>query len=72
LFVRPEADMRQDGLEDFIAEFRRMLPAQSATVQAIDRHDPLEQIVLKAIEEGFTEFVDRLGRAMEICLRRGV
>ena len=66
-----EAEMGQNGMEEFIAEFRVMLPAQSKTAQAIDRQDPFEQIAFKAIDEGYTEFVDQFSKFMEVCLRRG-
>src|SRR5262249_44280579 len=32
------------GLEELIAEFRQMLPAQCETAQAIDRQEPFERI----------------------------
>jgi hypothetical protein len=57
-------------LEELIAEFRVMLPAQSKTAQAIDGQDPFERIAHKAIDEGYIEFVDQFSRFMEICLRR--
>ncbi len=47
------------------------MPAQSKTAQAIDRQDPFEQIAFKAIDEGYTEFVDQFSKFMEVCLRRG-
>jgi len=58
-------------LEELIAEFRPMLPAQSKTAQAIDRQDPFEEIAFMAIDEGYIEFVDQFSKFMEICLRRG-
>jgi len=58
------------GLEELITEFRRVLPAQSRTAQAIDRQDSFEQIVRRAIDDGYVEFVDQFSRFMEICLRR--
>ncbi len=64
-------EMEQNGLEEFIAEFRPELPAESRTAQAIDQQDPFEQIVYKAIDDGYVEFADELGRFMEIYLRRG-
>ena len=66
--------MGQDvsGLEEFLAEFRPTLPAQSRTAQAIDRQAPFEQIARKAIDDGYLEFADRLNRFMEICLRRSM
>ena len=62
--------MRQNGLEEFVAEFRLKLPAQSKTAQAIDRKDPFEKIAFKAIDEGYVEFVDQFSKFMEVCLRR--
>src|SRR6267378_2076057 len=70
-----EAAMGQNGLEhgleEFVAEFRTMLPAQCKTAQAIDRQEPFEEIAFKAIDEGYVEFVDQFSKFMEICLRRG-
>ena len=57
-------------LEELIAEFRPMLPAQCKTAQAIDRREPFEEIAHKAIDEGYIQFVDQFGKFMEICLRR--
>jgi hypothetical protein len=62
--------MGQDGLEEFIADFRRRLPAQSKTAQAIDRREPFETIAFKAIDEGYTDFVDQFSSFMEVCLRQ--
>jgi hypothetical protein len=58
-------------LEELIAEFRPMLPAQSKTAQAIDQHDPFDEIAHKAIDEGYLQFADQFSKFMEICLRRG-
>jgi hypothetical protein len=60
------------GLEEFLAEFRPSLPAHSETAQAIDRRAPFEQIARRAIDDGHIEFADRLGRFLEVSLRRGV
>ena len=60
----------EHGLEEFVAEFRLKLPAQSKTAQAIDQKDPFEKIAFKAIDEGYVEFVDQFSNFMEICLRR--
>ena len=63
--------MEQDaGLEELISEFRRMLPAQCETAQAIDRQEPFERIALKAIEDGYIEFSQQFAQFMETCLRR--
>ena len=45
------------GLEEMIAELRRMLPAQSDTAQAID--------------DGYIEFSHQFTQFIETCLRRG-
>ena len=58
------------GLEEFLAEFRPTLRAQSKTAQAIDRKDPFEKIAFKAIDGGYVEFVDQFSGFMEKCLRR--
>ena len=60
------------GLEEFLAEFRPTLPAQSRTAQAIDRQEPFERIAFKAIDDGYIEFADRLNEFMEIRLRRSM
>ena len=60
----------EHGLEEFVAEFRLKLPAQSKTAQAIDRCDPFEAIAHKAIDEGHLQFVDQFSKFREICLRR--
>ncbi len=60
------------GLEEFLAELRPTLPAQSRTAQAIDRQEPFERIAFKAIDDGYIEFADRLNRFMEIRLRRSM
>jgi hypothetical protein len=71
-----EADMGQNGLmednglEEFLAEFRAMLPAKSETAQAIDRQAPFEQIAFKAIDDGYIDFVDQFSAFVETCLRR--
>ena len=66
--------MGQDvsGLEEFLAELRPTLPAQSRTAQAIDRQELFERIAFKAIDDGYIEFADRLNRFMEIRLRRSM
>jgi|WetSurMetagenome_2_1015567.scaffolds.fasta_scaffold1478977_2 hypothetical protein len=59
-------------LDEMIMEFRRMLPIQSATAQAIDRQEPWQQIALHAVADGYIEFANELGRFVEVCVRRGV
>ena len=58
-------------LEEMIMEFRRMLPGQSATAQAIDRQEPWQQIALNAVADGYIEFANELGTFIEVCVRRG-
>ena len=57
-------------LEQVIHAFREMLPAESATAQAIDRQEPWERIALKAVDDGYIEFANELGTFIEVCVRR--
>ena len=59
-------------LDEMITDFRRMLPVQSATAQAIDRQEPWQKVALNAVAEGYVEFANELGRFIEVCVRRGV
>jgi hypothetical protein len=56
--------------EKVITEFRHMLPKNTATAQAIDQHEPWEQIAIKAIDDGYIENADEFVRFVEACLRR--
>ena len=67
-----DAGTGKNGLEEFLAELRPTLPAQSRTAQAIDRHEPFERIAHRAIDDGYIEVADRLNRFMESCLRRSM
>lgn len=58
------------SLEQVIGQFRRMLPEESATAQAIDRQEPWERIALNAVDDGYIEFANELGSFIEVCLRR--
>ena len=58
------------SLEQVIAQFRRMLPEESATARAIDQQEPWERIALNAVDDGYIEFANELGSFIEICLRR--
>ena len=58
-------------LEEVISEFRQLLPAQSATAQAIDRHEPWERIALNAVDDGYIEFANELGTFIEVRRRSG-
>lgn len=57
-------------LEEVISEFRQLLPAGSATAQAIDGNEPWERIALRAVEDGYIELAEELGRFIEACVRR--
>jgi hypothetical protein len=59
-------------LDAMITEFRRLLPRQCTTAQAIDRQEPWQQIALNAVADGYIEFANELGRFIELCVRRGV
>lgn len=56
--------------EEVITQLRHMLPTNSATAQAIDQHEPWEQIAMKAIDDGYIESADEFVRFVEACLRR--
>jgi hypothetical protein len=56
--------------EQAVTEFRQMLPAATATAQAIDRGEPWERIALNAVNDGYIEFASELGTFLEACLRR--
>ena len=58
------------NLEHAISEFRQMLPAETATAKAIDRHEPWERIALNAVDDGYIEFANDLGTFIEVCVRR--
>lgn len=58
------------NLEQAVNEFRQILPAASATAQAIDCGESWERIALNAINDGYTEFANELGAFLEACLRR--
>ena len=60
-----------NGLEEFLAELRPTLPAQSRTAQAIDRREPFESIAHRAIDDGYIDFAEQLNMFMETRLRRG-
>lgn len=56
--------------EEVIALLRHMLPTDTATAQAIDQHEPWEQIAMKAIDDGYIESADDFVRFVEACVRR--
>ena len=58
------------SLEQAVNEFRQMLPAATATAQAIDRGEPWERIALNAVDDGYIEFASELSTFLEVCLRR--
>ncbi|MBC7785290.1 MAG: hypothetical protein H7144_15765 [Burkholderiales bacterium] len=60
------------SLEQAVSEFRRMLPAASATARAIDRGDPWDGIAINAVADGYIESANEMGRFLEACLKRSV
>lgn len=56
--------------EEVIVQLRHMLPTNTATAQAIDQHEPWEQIAMKAIGDGYIEAADEFVRFVEACVRR--
>ena len=58
------------NLEQAVNDFRQMLPATSATAQAIDHGESWQRIVLDAINDGYIEFANELSEFLEACLRR--
>lgn len=56
-------------LDEMITDFRRMLPPETATAQAIDRQESWQQIALNAVADGYIEFANELGQFIEICVR---
>jgi hypothetical protein len=56
--------------DEFITQFRHMLPTNTATARAIDQHEPWERIAVKAIDDGYIESADAFVRFVEACLRR--
>jgi len=57
-------------LKQVVAEFRQMLPAETATAQAIDRGEPWERIAITAVNDGYIEVANELEQLIEACLRR--
>lgn len=58
-------------LRSVVAEFRQMLPAETATAKAIDRGEPWEHIAINAVNDGYIEVANELEHLIEACLRRG-
>ena len=69
--LRLEDDMMQmlDNVEISLAELRKILPAETATAQAIDRHESLEHIALRAVDDGYIDNASDLGEFVSICLK---
>jgi len=59
-------------IEEVITQLRQLLPADMATAQAMDQHEPWEQIATKAIADGYIERADEFVRLVEACVRRQV
>ena len=56
--------------EEVIVQLRQILPTNTATAQAIDQHEPWEQIAMKAIEDGYIEAAEEFVQFIEACVRR--
>lgn len=57
-------------LEGFLKEFRKIVPANSATARAIDRQEPWEKVAVTAVEDGYIDFAEDFNCLVEACLRR--
>ncbi len=55
------------ALEHAVDEFRKMLPAATATAQAIDAGEPWERVALNAINDGYVDFANQLSTFLEAC-----
>lgn len=73
-FLGTEETMTQwdPHIEEVITQLRQMLPADMATAQAMDQHEPWEKIATKAIADGHIERADEFVRFVEACVRRQV
>ena len=60
------------SLEQAVCEFRRMLPAASATAHAIDRGEPWACIALHAVNDGYIDTANELPGFLEACLKRNI
>lgn len=58
--------------EEAIARLRHMLPKNTATAQAIDQHEPWDQIAMKAIDDGYIASSEEFIRFVEACVRRSM
>lgn len=61
--------LKVSHIEDVIMHFRNILPAETATAQAIDQHEPWERIAMKAIDDGYIECAEEFIRFVEVCVR---
>ena len=58
------------SLEEAIRQFRHMLPANTATAQAIDQHEPWELIAIRAIDDGYIDTAHEFDRLVGACVQR--
>lgn len=56
--------------EEFIAQFRIILPTHTATARAIDQNESWDRIAMKAIDDGYIECADEFVQFVEACVRR--
>lgn len=57
-------------IEKAVSDFRKKVPAATATAISIDRNEPWERILLNAVNDGYDEFARELEAFVEFCLRR--
>jgi hypothetical protein len=55
--------------ENAVTQLRHVLPTNTATAQAIDRHAPWKRIAIKVIDDGYIESADEFVRFVDACLR---
>ena len=60
------------SLEQAVYELREMLPAASATAQAIDRGEPWASIAANAVHDGYIDSASEWARFLEACLKRHI
>ena len=59
------------SLEEAIDEFRRVLPAATATAQSIDRGEPWGSVALNAIDDGYVDFAAKLSSFFDAAEQAG-
>jgi hypothetical protein len=65
-----EGAMGSPELEQAVWEFRRELPPGCRTAQAIDNHEPWEEIAGNAVVDGYVDVVENFKDLVEAVLGR--